>query len=31
MFKEKFSIGQYGFIALIFDTEGNMVGLHSPW
>jgi hypothetical protein len=31
MFEEKFSIGQYGFIALIFDNEGNMVGLHSPW
>jgi predicted enzyme related to lactoylglutathione lyase len=29
MFKEKFSIGQYGFIALAFDTEGNMFGLHS--
>lgn len=29
IFKEKFSIGQYGFIALINDTEGNMVGLHS--
>jgi hypothetical protein len=27
--KEKFSIGQYGYIALIIDTEGNMVGLHS--
>jgi len=27
--KEKMSIGQYGFIALAFDTEGNMVGLHS--
>ena len=26
---EKMSIGQYGFIALIFDTEGNMIGLHS--
>lgn len=26
---EKFSIGQYGFIALLIDTEGNMVGLHS--
>lgn len=25
----KFSIGQYGFIALVFDTEGNMIGLHS--
>lgn len=29
IFKEKFSIGQYGFIALVFDPEGNMVGLHS--
>ena len=27
--KEKFSIGQYGFIALLLDTEGNMIGLHS--
>jgi uncharacterized protein len=27
--KEKQSIGQYGFIALIYDTEGNMIGLHS--
>ncbi|MGD0502547.1 MAG: VOC family protein [Steroidobacteraceae bacterium] len=27
--KEKTSIGQYGFIAHIIDTEGNMVGLHS--
>lgn len=27
--KEKFSIGQYGYIALIVDTEGNMIGLHS--
>jgi predicted enzyme related to lactoylglutathione lyase len=27
--KEKMSIGQYGFIALGFDTEGNMFGLHS--
>src|SRR5512135_828480 len=27
--KEKMSIGQYGFIALAFDTEGNMFGLHS--
>jgi uncharacterized protein len=27
--KEKMSIGDYGFIALILDTEGNMVGLHS--
>jgi len=29
VFKEKMSIGQYGFIALVFDTEGNMIGLHS--
>ena len=29
IFKEKFSIGQYGFIALVHDTEGNMIGLHS--
>lgn len=27
--KEKFSIGDYGFIALAFDSEGNMIGLHS--
>jgi predicted enzyme related to lactoylglutathione lyase len=27
--KEKMSIGQYGFIALVFDSEGNMIGLHS--
>lgn len=25
----KKSIGQYGFIALVVDTEGNMLGLHS--
>lgn len=29
IFKDKFSIGQYGFIALFTDTEGNMIGLHS--
>ncbi len=29
VFKEKFSIGEYGFIALATDTEGNMIGLHS--
>ena len=29
IFKEKFSIGQYGFVALVFDPEGNMIGLHS--
>ena len=27
--KPKFSIGQYGFISLVYDTEGNMIGLHS--
>jgi predicted enzyme related to lactoylglutathione lyase len=27
--KDKFSIGKYGFIALVLDTEGNMIGLHS--
>jgi len=27
--KEKFSIGEYGFIVLAFDTEGNTFGLHS--
>lgn len=25
----KKSIGQYGHIALVVDTEGNMIGLHS--
>ncbi|MBK9990815.1 MAG: VOC family protein [Verrucomicrobia bacterium] len=29
IFKEKFSIGGYGFIALVHDTEGNLIGLHS--
>ncbi len=27
--QEKMSIGEYGFIALAIDTEGNMFGLHS--
>lgn len=27
--KPKFSIGQYGFISLALDTEGNMFGMHS--
>ncbi|QJD99501.1 VOC family protein [Massilia forsythiae] len=27
--KDKFSIGKYGHIALVNDTEGNMIGLHS--
>ena len=25
----KYSIGEYGFVALVTDTEGNMLGLHS--
>jgi len=29
VFREKFSIGPYGHIALVVDTEGNMFGLHS--
>ena len=27
--RPKFAIGEHGFIALIEDSEGNMVGLHS--
>lgn len=27
--RPKMSIGEYGFITLAFDTEGNMIGLHS--
>jgi len=27
--KSKMSIGEYGFISLVYDTEGNMIGLHS--
>ncbi len=27
--RKKTSIGQYGFITLALDTEGNMIGLHS--
>jgi len=27
--KEKFPIGQYGFISFVTDTEGNVIGLHS--
>lgn len=30
IFKPKMSIGQYGFMALITDTEGNTIGLHMP-
>jgi predicted enzyme related to lactoylglutathione lyase len=27
--KPKMSIGPYGHISLVIDTEGNMFGLHS--
>ena len=27
--QEKFAIGDYGFCALVRDSEGNIVGLHS--
>jgi predicted enzyme related to lactoylglutathione lyase len=27
--RPKMSIGQYGHISLVIDTEGNMLGLHS--
>ncbi len=27
--QSKMSIGEYGFISLVSDTEGNMIGLHS--
>ena len=27
--REKFSIGSYGYVSLVTDTEGNMIGLHS--
>lgn len=29
VFKSKMSIGNYGYISLVFDTEGNRIGLHS--
>ncbi len=29
MHREKMSIGEYGFVVLAVDTEGNMFGLHS--
>jgi predicted enzyme related to lactoylglutathione lyase len=29
VFREKMSIGEYGFVVLANDTEGNMFGLHS--
>lgn len=27
--QQKMSIGEYGFISLVYDSEGNMIGLHS--
>ena len=27
--QSKKSIGPYGFISLVYDSEGNMIGLHS--
>ena len=27
--RSKMDIGEYGFISLVYDTEGNMIGLHS--
>jgi uncharacterized protein len=27
--RSKTGIGEYGHISLVFDTEGNMIGLHS--
>lgn len=27
--RPKMSIGEFGFIALVMDTEGNTIGLHS--
>jgi len=27
--QSKMSIGEYGFISLVMDTEGNMIGLYS--
>lgn len=27
--KSKMSIGEYGYISLVIDTEGNLIGLHS--
>jgi hypothetical protein len=29
VFKEKTSIGEHGFFALVHDTEGNLIGFHS--
>ena len=27
--RSKISIGPYGFVSLVYDTEGNQIGLHS--
>ncbi|MGE0593948.1 MAG: VOC family protein [Vicinamibacterales bacterium] len=27
--KDKFAIGEYGFVALVADPDGNVIGLHS--
>lgn len=27
--RPKMSIGEYGFVVLAYDTEGNLIGLHS--
>lgn len=29
IFQSKQSIGEYGFMILAYDTEGNMIGVHS--
>jgi uncharacterized protein len=29
IYRSKMQIGEYGFISLVLDTEGNMIGLHS--
>ena len=29
VYRDKFPIGSYGYIALVVDSEGNMIGLHS--
>lgn len=29
VYKEKTAIGDYGYIAILADTEGNTIGLHS--
>ena len=29
LIRPKMSIGEYGFVSLAQDTEGNMIGIHS--